>query len=93
MGGLEFDLSRSLKVKSNGEVGLPKYDFLLVSNSNYMSKARHLGVTATRKFFSYLLSLEPNFDPPHPPLPWGDFFSKSIGFLSGSEGRLHQKLS
>ncbi len=31
MGDLEFDLSRSLKVKSNGSVGLPIYDFLLVS--------------------------------------------------------------
>ena len=30
---LEFDLSRSLKVKSNGAAGLPIYDFLLVSDS------------------------------------------------------------
>ena len=35
---LEFDLLRSLRVKSNGAVGLSIYDFLLVSNSNYMSK-------------------------------------------------------
>ncbi len=59
---LEFDLSRSLKVKSNGAVGLPTYDFLLVSNSNYMSISQRLGVIATRKIFSYLLSLGPNFD-------------------------------
>ncbi len=37
MGDLEFDLSRSLKVKSKCAVGLPIYDFLLVSNSkSYM---------------------------------------------------------
>ena len=32
MSDLEFDLSRSLKVKFNGAIGLPIYDFLLVSN-------------------------------------------------------------
>ncbi len=32
LGDLDFDLSRSLKVKSNGAVRLPIYDFLLVSN-------------------------------------------------------------
>ena len=40
MSDLEFDLSRllnMLKVIPNGAVGLPIYDFLLVSNSNYMS--------------------------------------------------------
>ena len=31
---LEFDLSRSLKVKSDGAVELPAYDFLLVFCSN-----------------------------------------------------------
>ena len=36
MNDLEFDLSRSLKVKYDGAVGLPIYDFLLVYNSNYM---------------------------------------------------------
>ncbi len=34
---LDFDLSRSLKVKYNGAVGLPIYDFLLGYNSNCMS--------------------------------------------------------
>ncbi len=47
MGDLEFDLSRSLKVKSNGAVRFPIYDFLLVSNSNYMSNSHRLGVIAT----------------------------------------------
>ncbi len=31
VGDLEFDLSTSLNVKFNGAVGLPIYDFLLVS--------------------------------------------------------------
>ena len=47
LGDLEFDFSRSLKVKSNGAVGLPMYDFLLVSNSNNVSKSHRLGVRAT----------------------------------------------
>ena len=56
----------SLKVKSNGAIRLPIYDFLLVSNSNYMTNSHHLGVIATRKKVSYLLSLGPNPPPPHP---------------------------
>ncbi len=31
---LEFDISRSLKVKSNGAIGLPINNFLLVSRGN-----------------------------------------------------------
>ncbi len=34
MSDIEFDLSRSLKVKSDGTVGLPIYGFLLMFNSN-----------------------------------------------------------
>ena len=34
LGDLDFDLSRSLKVKSNGAIGLPIYGFLLMFNSN-----------------------------------------------------------
>ncbi len=34
MGDLEFDLSRSLKVKSEGAIGLPICGFLLMVNSN-----------------------------------------------------------
>ena len=37
MSDLDFDLSMSHKVKSNGTVGFPIYDFLLVSNSDHMS--------------------------------------------------------
>ncbi len=36
--------SRSLKVKCNGADGLPIYDFVLMSNSNYMSLYHRLGV-------------------------------------------------
>ncbi len=62
LGDLDFGLSRSLQVKFKGAVGLPIYDFLLVSKSNYMSNSHRLGVIATRKYFSFLLSLGPNFD-------------------------------
>ena len=36
MHDLEFDLSRSLKVKVHGAIEKPTYDFLLVNNYNYM---------------------------------------------------------
>ncbi len=92
MGDLEFDLPRSLKVKSNGAVGLPIYDFLLVSNSNYMSNSHRLGVIATRKIFSNLLSLGPNFDPPRPTHTPGQFFiqNRMVSYLRQRED-LHQK--
>ncbi len=45
MSDLAFDLSRSLKVKATGAVVLPIYDFLLLSNSNYMSISNPLRVT------------------------------------------------
>ncbi len=41
----EFDLSMSLKVKSNGAVRPLIYDFLLVSNSNHMYISHCFGVT------------------------------------------------
>ncbi len=34
MSDLDFDLSRSLKVKCEGAIGLPIYGFLLMFNSN-----------------------------------------------------------
>ena len=56
---LEFNLSRSLKVKSNGTIGLPMYDFLPMSNSTnsnlisislslaiYTGLYRHLNVSS-----------------------------------------------
>ncbi len=47
MCGLEFDLSsKSLKVKSNGVVGLHIHDFLL-SVSNRMSISHHIAVIYT----------------------------------------------
>ena len=33
---LEFHLSRSLKIKSNGVIGLPIYGFLLMFNCNVL---------------------------------------------------------
>ncbi len=60
LGDLEFDLSRSLKVRSNGAVGLRIYNFLLVCNSNHTTLSHHLGVVATGNFFSYLVLLGPN---------------------------------
>ncbi len=70
-------LSRSLKVKSNGAVGLPIYDFLLVSNSNQVSNSHRLGVTQPLKNVLHLLSLELNFNTPpprhtHTHIPQGD---------------------
>ncbi len=92
MGDLEFDLSRSLKVKSNGAIRLPIYDFPLVSNSNYMSNSHRLEVIATRKIFSYLLSLGPNFASIRPTLTPGRFFSKWNHLILGSEGRLQPNM-
>ncbi len=39
---IDFHLSRSLKVKSNGVGGFPIYDFLLVFKSNTLSKSKFL---------------------------------------------------
>ncbi len=55
--------------------------------SNHMSISNHLSVKATRKCFSYPLSLGPNFAPPHSHLPLGDFLSNSNHFICESEGR------
>ena len=98
---LEFDLSRLLKVTSNGAVGFPIYNFLLVSNSKYMSILNRSGVIATRK--NVLLSLTMNSDeghpppyptPPHPPpLPRGDFFQNPIVSSLGQMKGCHQKWS
>ena len=77
MSDLDFDPSRSLKIKSNDAVGLPIYDFLFVSDSSYMPISGRLGVIAT--LVVYLASLGPNFGPPpspNPPLPQRDFCYK-----------------
>ena len=83
---LEFDLSRSLKVKFNGAVGVSIYDFLLVSNSNYMSTSHRLTLIGTSTFFFYLLSLDPNFGPTTPTLIHCAFLS-SYQFCSGSSNK------
>ena len=48
LGDLDFDLSKSLKVKFNGAVGLPMHDLLLGSNCIYRSISHHVGVIATK---------------------------------------------
>ncbi len=73
MSDLEFELSLSLKVKSNGAVRLPVYDVLLLSTSKHMSIILRLAVHAVIVLSSPTLSLiiGPNF---HvlPTLPRGD---------------------
>ncbi len=51
LSGLNFDLSRSLKVKSDHAIQLPIYDFLLVSKSNHMSIFNHLVIAGQKVFF------------------------------------------
>ncbi len=48
MSDFEFYLVRPLKVKSNGAVGLPTYNYH-VSNNNHVSNSHHVGVIATPK--------------------------------------------
>ena len=45
---LEFDLSRSLKVKVYREIRMPTYYFLLLNNSKYIDICSILGDTATQ---------------------------------------------
>ncbi len=47
---LDFDLWRSLKVKSDGAIGLPLYGFLLVFNSNIWPSLVCLQDLTTLKF-------------------------------------------
>ncbi len=74
-------------LSSNGGIGLPIYDFLLVPNSNRMSISHRLPVLHTLKFWPYRLSLG---QPPPPPYH-RHFFSKSIHFCPGSTETSHQK--
>ena len=66
MSDLEFNLSRSLKVKCNGAVRLSIFDFLLLSNSNYMSNSHRLAVTLEKIFLSLIIraKFRPNFKIP-----------------------------
>ena len=41
---LQFDLPRSLKVKGNGAIGKPTYDFLLENNGKYMNILRDIAI-------------------------------------------------
>ena len=96
LGDFEFDISMSLKVKFNGAVELFIYDFLLVSNSNYLSNSHRLGVIAIRKCFSYLL-LGPKFDtytrPHYHPYPATIFFQNRITLSLGPREASHWKWS
>ncbi len=57
---IECELSRALKVKSNGAPGLTMFDFLLMSNCNNMPISHLLTVITTRKF-PHLFSSGQNF--------------------------------
>ncbi len=47
MSDLDYDFSRSLKVKSNGAVRLLIHDFLFMSNSDHMCISHRLAVIGT----------------------------------------------
>ena len=47
---LEFDLSKSIKAKCDGGIGLPIYDFWVVFNSNNMSISHCLAVLTAGNF-------------------------------------------
>ncbi len=46
----EYDLLRSLNVKSNGVIGLPIYGFLFMYNCNHMSIPHRLAIVAAQCF-------------------------------------------
>ncbi len=68
----------SLQVQSNGAIGVPTYDFLLMYNNNHMAARKNV----------LSLIITPNFWTPIPTLTQGRFFSKSNDFNPGSEGSL-----
>ncbi len=61
---LDFDLSRSLKVKCDGVIGLSLYGFLLIyiRLSNHISISHRLALIVIQNAFSYTLSLGPNYE-------------------------------
>ena len=88
MSDLKFDLSRSLKVKSNGALGLHTYEFLLASNSNHVYLSSISCYSHLKKLFLlFFLNIRPKF--------WTSLiypYSAAIlfkmnGFLPGSEGK------
>ena len=90
MSDLEFDISRSLEVKSNDRVGLLINHFLLVSNSNHMSNSHPLGVIAIQ-FFPVSLSLGSNFAPPPPTTTTPDPFFNIEWFSLSVRGKASAK--
>ena len=67
LGDLEFDLSSSLKAKSNCAICLSIYDFLLRYKSKHMSNTP-FDCIAAQEMLTYLLSLGQHFGPPTPTL-------------------------
>ncbi len=85
MSDVDFDLSGSLKVKSNGAVEFPilVYDFLF--NSNHMCISLFRSYSLSKHFLQSLIIIGPNSGPSTPAFYPGEiFFSKSSGFLPGS---------
>ncbi len=88
LGDLDFDLSKSLKVKSNGAVGTPIYDILLMYKVTICFSLTVMATIGTR------ITMPPPLPTyTHTPLPWGDvvFFFNTEWFpalhkmkLSGS---------
>ncbi len=66
---------RSFKVKSSSMAEFAIYEFLLVSNSNYMSISHQLGDICTRKFSLHMISYHwaKILAPLRPTFPHGDF--------------------
>ena len=59
---LEFDLSRSRKIKCDGVIGLSIYGFLFICIATaYMSISHRLAIIATQNVFSYLI-IAPNYE-------------------------------
>ena len=52
LSGLDFDLSRSLRVKHDSVIGRSIYSFILVYTSKNMSISLRLAVIATQNIFS-----------------------------------------
>ena len=68
---LEFDFA-CFEGEPMSSIGLPIYDFLLISTSNHMSLTVFLtALIGTWTFPPYLLSLGHNFVHPQPPAPPG----------------------
>ncbi len=89
---LEFDLSVSLKVKSNSAVGFSIYDFLLVFHSNHMPIYHRVALIGTWKFTLLFYHWAKISDPQPQPNP-GVILLKSNHFSLCHREVSHQKWS